>query len=82
MATTTIDKAGRVVIPAEIRRDLGLTEGKELIIKANGGEVRIYTREMALQRAQEYCKRLKTDRSIVDELIEDRKAEAKREYGG
>jgi AbrB family looped-hinge helix DNA binding protein len=82
MATTTIDKAGRVIIPAEIRRALGFTEGKELIVKSDGGELRIYTREQALRRAQEYCKRLKTGRSIVDELIADRKAEAKREYGG
>ena len=67
VTTTTIDKAGRVVIPAGISRDLGLTEGKELIIKVNGGEVTIHTREQALRRAREYCKRLKTDRSIVDE---------------
>jgi hypothetical protein len=38
-------------------------------------------REQALWSVQEYCTRLKTNRSVVGELIEDRKAEAMREYG-
>jgi hypothetical protein len=52
------------------------------MIKTDGRKARIESREQALRRAQEYCKRLKTRRSIVSELIADRKAEAKRDYGG
>lgn len=37
---TTIDKAGRVVIPREIRRQVGLTSG-EVEITADGAAVRI-----------------------------------------
>lgn len=34
--TTTIDKAGRVVIPSEVRKRLGLTAGTELEIVIEG----------------------------------------------
>lgn len=38
---TTIDKAGRVVIPAKIRREALLEPGTELRITYEGGAVRI-----------------------------------------
>ena len=37
--TTTIDKAGRVVIPAAIRERLGLLPGTELLVSADEGAV-------------------------------------------
>ena len=39
--TTTIDKAGRVVIPAALRERLGLTAGTELKISLDEGGVRL-----------------------------------------
>jgi antitoxin PrlF len=39
--TTTIDKAGRVVIPAEVRRRLGLTAGTELEMVIEGFALRL-----------------------------------------
>ena len=39
--TTTIDKAGRVVIPAALRERLGLTAGTELKISLDQGGVRL-----------------------------------------
>jgi antitoxin PrlF len=38
---TTIDKAGRVVIPAEVRKRLGLTAGAELEIVVEGFAIRL-----------------------------------------
>jgi len=38
---TTIDRAGRVVIPAELRRRLGLTPGTELKLEIEGFAIRI-----------------------------------------
>ena len=38
---TTIDKAGRVVVPAEIRRWLGLGPGTEIEITVEAAEIRI-----------------------------------------
>lgn len=37
--TTTIDKAGRVVIPAAVRERLGLLPGTELTVSADDGAV-------------------------------------------
>src|SRR5437763_5786062 len=39
--TTTIDKAGRVVIPAEVRKRLGLTAGAELEMRIEGFSIRL-----------------------------------------
>jgi AbrB family looped-hinge helix DNA binding protein len=39
--TTTIDKAGRVVIPAEVRKRLGLTAGAELEMVIEGFSLRL-----------------------------------------
>lgn len=38
---TTIDKAGRVVIPAEVRKRLGLTAGTELELVLDGFALRL-----------------------------------------
>jgi len=38
---TTIDKAGRVVIPAEVRKRLGLTAGTELEMVIDGFAIRL-----------------------------------------
>src|SRR4051812_47380064 len=39
--TTTIDKAGRVVIPVEVRKRLGLTAGAELEMVIEGFSIRL-----------------------------------------
>jgi AbrB family looped-hinge helix DNA binding protein len=38
---TTIDRAGRVVIPAEVRKRLGLTAGTELELVIEGFAIRL-----------------------------------------
>ncbi|MEA2605113.1 MAG: Antidote-toxin recognition MazE, bacterial antitoxin [Acidobacteriota bacterium] len=39
--TTTLDKAGRVIIPAEVRKRLGLTAGAELEMMIEGSSIRL-----------------------------------------
>ena len=39
--TATIDKAGRVIIPAEVRKRLGLTAGTELEMVIEGFAIRL-----------------------------------------
>jgi len=39
--TTTIDKTGRVVIPAEVRKQLGWTAGAELEMVVEGFSIRL-----------------------------------------
>jgi AbrB family looped-hinge helix DNA binding protein len=38
---TTIDKAGRVVIPKHLRDELGLRDGVELLVTSDGVGIRI-----------------------------------------
>lgn len=77
---TWITKSGRIVIPAEFRRELGLQTGDEVILRLIDGEVRIRTRREAIKEAKAIVrKHVKKGRSLVDELNEERRAEAKRE---
>jgi AbrB family looped-hinge helix DNA binding protein len=78
--TTKIDRHGRIVIPAEYRRALGMREGDEVTVQLDGGAVRILTRSEAIRRAQELVtRRVGKKRSLVEELAADRRAEAARE---
>ena len=71
---------GRVVIPAELRRALGVKEGDELLLRCSGGELRITTPRAAIRRAQELVRRyLPADVSLVDELIDERREAAEQE---
>jgi AbrB family looped-hinge helix DNA binding protein len=70
---------GRVVIPAEIRRELGLEEGDELNARTEGESVVLETRDALLRRIQAEFQAAAGDRSMVDELIAERRREAKRE---
>ena len=77
---TKIAEGGRLVIPAEHRRALGLEVGDEVIVRVENGELRILTRGEAVKRAQEKVRRhVKPSRSLVDELSAERRAEAERE---
>jgi AbrB family looped-hinge helix DNA binding protein len=68
-----------VLIPAAIRRKLGLEAGQELIIVEEDGGLRIYTRAAALKKAQNYFSQFSDGTCMSEELIRDRRLEAKRE---
>lgn len=78
--TTRIAEGGRVVIPAEYRRALGLRVGDEVLVELEGGTIRILTIDEAIRRAQEIIGQYVPEEvSLVDELIAQRRAEAARE---
>lgn len=78
--STQITSGGRIVIPAELRRALGLKDGDEVLIRLEGGELRISTRRERLERARALVRaRFAPGRSLADELIGERRAEADRE---
>lgn len=75
-----ITPGGRLVIPARHRRDLGLKTGDEVLLRVVDGELRILSQAEAVKRAQAMVKRrVKPGRSLVDELLRERRAEARRE---
>lgn len=72
---------GRIVIPSEYRKQLGIQAGDNVILRLEEGSVRIMAITNAIERAQKMCAKLKKPgMSIVDELIEERRKEAKKEY--
>jgi AbrB family looped-hinge helix DNA binding protein len=71
---------GRVVIPASFREALKLNEGDALFARIEGGEIHLLTPRAAAQRAKAVVRRFVPEGvSLVDELIEDRRREARRE---
>ena len=78
--TAILDRAGRILIPAAIRKELGLGEGEELIVRMKNGSIEMYTLAEAIRRAQEYCEQFKkSGESVVDDLLEERRREVAEE---
>jgi bifunctional DNA-binding transcriptional regulator/antitoxin component of YhaV-PrlF toxin-antitoxin module len=79
-ARLQIGAGGRVVIPAEMRAALGVGEGDVLSGRVVDGELRLLSKEAAVRKAQELVRQyIPEGVSLVDELIEERRAEAARE---
>ncbi len=74
---------GRVVIPVALRRSLGVESGGSLMFRVEGGEVTLMSREAAIKSVQDLvAKHVKKRGSMVDELIAERREEARREHEG
>lgn len=80
-ARVRLNEGGRVVIPAEYRRHLGLKEGDTLLIEQEGDSLHIRSAQAALDRAQALflAQMPPGTGSLADELIAERRAEAARE---
>ena len=77
---TKIGQGGRVVIPTEYRRKLGLEAGDEIIMHLDEEGLRLYTPAQAVARAQALVRRYVPEgRDLAGELISERRAEAERE---
>ena len=77
-----VGRQGRVVVPAAIRHELGIGEGSELMARVEGVGIVLEPRSAAVGRLQTLVGAAVPERvSLVDELIADRRAEARREAG-
>jgi AbrB family looped-hinge helix DNA binding protein len=75
-----VSEGGRIVIPAEYRNALNMEVGDDVILCLADGEIRLFTPDEAIRRAQEMVRRYVPEgRSLSDELIAERRAEAARE---
>lgn len=74
-----IDKQARLVIPATLRRSLGLHEGDRLIAREEDGRLVLEKRETIQQRLRARFAHIPKERSIVDEFIAERREAAKKE---
>ena len=71
-----VNGQGSVVIPVNLRQELGLVPGSKLVVYLEG-------RRIVLEQSEDVFRRLRSTfnslTSLVDELIEERCAEARHE---
>ncbi len=77
---TKLTQGGRIVIPAEMRKRLGMEIGDSLNIEIRNDSLQVTTMRSALRRIQRLLKKhIPPGVSLVDELIADRRKEAANE---
>ena len=78
--TVVLGESGRIVLPAAIRKELGLKAGDRLTVISDAGSIRILNRKMALAsiRADIIKHRGSLD-GILDEFLAERREEATRD---
>ena len=79
-ARARMDQQGRILIPAEQRRALGIEPGDSVAVRIEDGHLRIMTLDEEIRRAQELLRqRVPEGRLLSEELIAERREEARRE---
>jgi AbrB family looped-hinge helix DNA binding protein len=75
-----VEKSGRILIPAAIRRRFDIKEGTQVILRVDEDGIQVRTREQALARIRKRLRRyIPEGRLLSEELIQERRAEALRE---
>ncbi len=75
-----IIEGGKLVIPATMRRELGIVTGDTVLVDVTDGELRVRSLPAAIARAQAILRRYVPEGvSLADEIISDRRREAERE---
>ena len=72
-----LGKQGRLVIPAVLRRALGLRPGDRLIARQEGDRIVLEKREEILSRVKRRFAVVPAQVDLAEELIAERRAEAK-----
>ena len=77
---TKLGKGGRLVIPAAVRKLIGVSEGDDLILRYRDGRIEVMTVRQAVEAAQSLVARfVPGDRRLVEELLAERRTEAEHE---
>lgn len=78
-----LQENGRMVLPVELRRALGVGQGGRVIVQTEGDRIEITTAERSRARAKARMQRLFAGRDgVVEELIAERRKEERRENDG
>lgn len=78
-AEVVVNRDGRVLIPAQVRRELNLTPGATLLLSVEDGRVVMESRDQLIARIRREVAASWTgpaEVSAADDLIADRRAEA------
>ena len=75
-----IIEGGKLVIPAAMRRELGIATGDTVVVDVTDGELRVRSLPAAIARAQAILRRhVPKGVSLAGELVADRRREVDRE---
>lgn len=75
-----VSDRGRIIVPVQLRRSLGLNAGSDIVLREHDGELHIISLKQAIKKVQDMAhERIPDDVSLTDVLIQDRRAEARRE---
>ncbi len=75
-----LSENGRVVIPANVRKALGVEAGDEIILQQEENSFRLTTQQQRIAEAKRRIRRyIKPGSKVVDELIAERREAAKLE---
>lgn len=78
--TVLLGESGRIVLPAAIRKELGLKVGDRLTVTSDAGAIRILSRKMALESIRtDIIKQRGSLNGLLDEFLAERREEAARE---
>ena len=85
--TAIVDSAGRLVVPAALRAALRFQPRQEVVLTLEGTSIRLTTAEVALHAAVARIQALARKHGggkggEVDAFIAERRAEARKEWGG
>ena len=75
----TLSKEGRVVIPAELRQQLGVVAGDSLSVRVEDGEIVLSTKAILLKRLREVAGSPPRGELVSEQLIQERREEASKE---
>ena len=76
---TKVSEAGKLSLPAQIRRRVGLENGGPVLVRLEDGEIRIRTVRDSILRVQQQARKLFGKSDSVERFIADRRAEGRRE---
>lgn len=78
--TVRVDKLGRILLPASVRKAAGLEPNTRLVVRVQDGRVELMTAAGAVRMAQAIVRRhVRAGTGLADQLIRERRAEARRE---
>lgn len=78
-----VDKLGRILLPAGVRRAAGFEPNVRLTVRVHEGRVELMTLAASVRAAQAIVRaHVPARRSLVGELIGERQSEARRERRG
>jgi AbrB family looped-hinge helix DNA binding protein len=72
-----VNDEGRLVIPAECRKQLGILSGQEVILQVDRTGIRLFTKELALRQLQDQVAAMvPPEVDLTQQLNEERRRDA------